>query len=116
MRDANDKRKLVRVMPSEKSVGDLIEKGAPAAAEDFVLSQLILSFEGAAAPAALCGERGAMRARHTINLCKDGSKRSGVASPTAMVRPLFAIERGPSPAATLRSPAAMLSVGWASPS
>ena len=26
MRDANDKRKLVRVMPSEKSVGDLIEK------------------------------------------------------------------------------------------
>ena len=26
MRDANDKRKLVRVMPSEKSIGDLIEK------------------------------------------------------------------------------------------
>jgi predicted RecB family nuclease len=26
MREANDKRKLVRVMPSEKSVGDLIEK------------------------------------------------------------------------------------------
>ncbi|MGM4921616.1 DUF4332 domain-containing protein [Tardiphaga sp. 804_B3_N1_9] len=26
MRDANDKRKLVRVMPSEKSVGDLIER------------------------------------------------------------------------------------------
>jgi nucleotidyltransferase/DNA polymerase involved in DNA repair len=26
MREANDKRKLVRVMPSEKSIGDLIEK------------------------------------------------------------------------------------------
>ena len=26
MREANDKRKLVRVLPSEKSVGDLIEK------------------------------------------------------------------------------------------
>ena len=26
MRDANDKRKLVRVMPSEKSVGDVIDK------------------------------------------------------------------------------------------